>query len=40
MGRFRDVLDQLPGHTPLDQPLTIGAADLVVLTKALLGRLR
>lgn len=36
MGRFRDVLDQLPGHTPLDQPVTIAAAKLM----ALLGRLR
>jgi hypothetical protein len=33
-------LDQLPGHTPLDQPITVDAADLVVLTRALLGRLR
>jgi hypothetical protein len=40
MERFRDVLDQLPGHTPLDQPITIAACDLLVLTRALLGRLR
>jgi len=38
--RFRDQLDQLPGHTPLDQPITIAACDLLVLTRALLGRLR
>jgi hypothetical protein len=40
MERFRDALDQLPGHTPLDQPITIAACDLLVLTRALLGRLR
>ena len=38
--RFRDALDQLPGHTPLEQPVTIAAADLMVLVRALLGRLR
>lgn len=40
MERFRDQLDQLPGRAPLDQPVTIAAADLMVLTRALLGRLR
>ena len=40
MERFRDQLDQLPGRAPLDQPITIAAADLMVLTRALLGRLR
>ena len=40
MERFRDQLDQLPGHTPLEQPITIAAADLTVLVRALLGRLR
>ena len=38
--RFRDQLDQLPGHTPLEQPVTVAAADLMVLVRALLGRLR
>ena len=40
MERFRDQLDRLPGRAPLDQPVTIAAADLMVLTRALLGRLR
>ena len=40
MERFRDQLDQLPGRAPLEQPVTIAAADLMVLVRALLGRLR
>ena len=40
MERFRDQLDRLPGRAPLEQPVTIAAADLMVLTRALLGRLR
>ena len=38
--RFRDQLDRLPGHTPLEQPVTVTACDLLVLVRALLGRLR
>ena len=40
MERFRDQLDRLPGRAPLEQPVTIAAADLMVLVRALLGRLR
>jgi len=40
MERLRDSLDQLPPHAPLDQPVMVAAADLLVLTRALLSRLR
>lgn len=40
MERFRDQLDQLPPHAPLDQPVTVAAADLLVLARALMSRLR
>lgn len=40
MERLRDVLDQLPTHAPLDHQLTVPAADLLVLVRALLNRLR
>jgi hypothetical protein len=40
MERFRDALDQLPGHTPIETGVTVAAADLLVLVRALLGRLR
>jgi len=40
MGRFREQLDPLPSHAPLDRPITIAAAKLMVLVRALLGRLR
>jgi len=40
MGRFREQLDPLPSHAPLDRPITIAAAKLMVLVQALLGRLR
>jgi hypothetical protein len=40
MERFRDVLDQLPVHTALDATVQVSAGDLLVLTRALLQRLR
>jgi hypothetical protein len=40
MERFRDALDQLPGHTALETMVKVPAGDLLVLTRALLQRLR
>ena len=40
MGRVRDLLDELPGYAPVDHEVKVVAGDLVVLVRALLGRLR
>lgn len=40
MERFRDALDHLPGHTKLETMVKVPAGDLLVLTRALLQRLR
>jgi hypothetical protein len=40
LARSRELLEQVASSAPIDAPLTIGAADLIVLTRAAMARLR